>query len=139
MVADLGIQVGPVSGTLQARYVPPSDAKFSTGYQESVALLTGGLVLCGHVKWVFACGVGEAGAIQVLSPLGSNALAQGALGPRLGLAVPFATPGLALRISVEYLKTLRRNHAIYIPGSLDLPTVNAGGGVGLEYTLPLRK
>jgi hypothetical protein len=130
-----GLRYGVFSGALQGRWDPPVSFSFGSGNNERLALLSGGVLVCGHVNVVVPCIVGEVSQVQLV---GSNAavpttasLARGMFGVRVGeeLRLPFWRH-VFLEPGIELLRAFGPN-LVTSAGVQPIPRFNLGVRVGL--------
>src|SRR5262249_52998707 len=102
----------------------------------SFARVSGALLLCGHVGWVFGCGAADAGRfIFPNHAYGLPAAAfYGSAGVRAGLESPVMSPWLFLRTAVDLRAPIRPASYSYMGTTI---FEVAGPSVGVSFGLLL--
>jgi hypothetical protein len=108
VAVQAGLRWGRLSAALEGRADPPASTS-AQGRRVSATVLTVGVVPCFHVRVAAVCAVGSAGVLHgagagVARPK-SETTPYGAMGPRLGVAIPLV-PRLSAEVHGDIAFTL---------------------------------
>ncbi|MGK3986595.1 hypothetical protein WME99_26350 [Sorangium sp. So ce136] len=116
--ASIGVRWEAFSLSLEGREHLPAVAEPYRGTTFEASWLGGSLVPCGHMAWLFGCGLATAGRVRysgMINVSGEMLMPHAGLGLRTGLEVPIS-PSFAAQLSGELVAEVLRP-TIHFPGA----------------------